>query len=127
MIPQVDTSIAVGMKRSSNASITNFLCRSVDSSHICIPKCWHWFGFIIDFYIIFLNHKPFPKSSIDNSPESSVNEVTPVSIGVFTCFVYSRRNGGTVHYSEANDIGIKFIQNNGYHHDFPFQSLMPSR
>ena len=53
MIPKVYPSIEIGMKRSSGASIANFLCGSVGSSHICIPNFWHWFGFINDFLFCF--------------------------------------------------------------------------
>ena len=87
MIQQVHISIATGMKRYSDTSIPNFLCLSVDSLHICIPKFLHWFGFISDFSILFPNHKPLPKPSINTSPEFSVNSVTSVQIGIFT-FLY---------------------------------------
>ena len=88
-------------------SITSFLCGSVGSSHIWIPNFRHWFGFISDFSIIFPNHKPFPKSSITTSPESSVKKATPVYIGKFICSAYYGRNGDTLHSSDVNDIGRK--------------------
>ena len=105
--PQVDNFITVGMKRSSDASTPNLLCGSVGSSHIFISNFWNWFGFISDFSIMFPNHKPCLNSSIATSPESSVNKVTPVQIGIFTCSIYYGRNGYTVHSSEVNDIGQK--------------------
>ena len=92
IIQKFDPSIVIGMNRSSYASITNLLCGSVGSSHFCILDFWHWFGFISDFSILFTNHKPLPNYSINSSPESSVNKVTPVQIGISTCSVYSGRN-----------------------------------
>ena len=94
-------------KSSSDVSIPSFLCGLVGSSHILIPNFWHWFGFISDFHILFPNHKPCTNSSITIYPESSVNVVTPVHIGTFTCSVYSGRNGYKVHSSKVNDIGQK--------------------
>ena len=69
MRPQVDPPIDIGMKRFSNSSIPNFLCGSFGPFHIYIPYFWHRFGFISDFPILFPNHKPFPNSSINTSPE----------------------------------------------------------
>ena len=66
---QVHPYITIGMKRSSDASITNLLCGSVGSLHIFYPKLWHWFGFISDFSILFPNHKTCPDSSIITSHE----------------------------------------------------------
>ena len=108
MSPQFDPSIGNGMKRYYEASITNFLCGSVGSSHICIPNFWHWFGFISDFFILFTNHKSCPKSSIISSPESSANTVTLAQIGILSCSVYSGMNGDTVHSSKVNDTGRNF-------------------
>ena len=107
MSPQVDSFISIGTKRSSDTSISSFLCGPFGSSHICIPNFWNWFGFISDFSILLLNHKPLPNFSIITSPESSVNAVTPVHIGIFNCSVYYWRNGDTVHSSKVNDIGQK--------------------
>ena len=108
MRPQVDPSIVIGMKRSYEASISNFLFGSVGSSHSFIPNFWHWFGFISDFSILLPNYKPCPNYSITTSPEWSTNAVTPVHIGIFTCSVYYGRNGYTEHSSEVNDIGRNF-------------------
>ena len=106
--PQVCPSIAIGIKRSSDASMPKFLCESVDSSHICIPNSWHWYGFFIDFSILFPNHKPYPNYIITTSPISRVNILTPVYIGIFTCSKYSGNNGDTVQSSEVNYIVVKF-------------------
>ena len=92
MRPHLYPSVAIGMKRCSDAPITNFLCGSVGSSHMCIPKFWHWFRFISIFPILFTKYKPSPKHSIITWPESIVNAVTPEQIGIFTYFVYSGRN-----------------------------------
>ena len=105
MIPWVDTSIAIGMKRSSEASIPNFLCGSVGSLHIYIPNFRRLFGFISDFYILFTNNKPFRNSSITKSPESSSNAATLVQIVIFTCSVCYGNNGDTIYSSEVNNIG----------------------
>ena len=59
------------------------------------------------FYILFPNHKPFPKSSITIITESSVKEVTPVHIGTFICSAYYGRDGDKVHSSKVNDNGRK--------------------
>ena len=108
MIPQFDPYVEICMKRSSYESISNFLCGSVGSSHICIPNFQHWFGFIGNFSILFPNHKPFPNPIISTSLESSSNALIPVQICIFTCFVYYGRNGDTVHSSKVNDIGRNF-------------------
>ena len=107
MIPQFDLSDAIWMNRYSDASIPNFLCGSVGSSHIFISNFLRWFGFISDFSILFTNHKPYPNSSIITSPESSVNALTPVHIVIFTCSVYSESNGDIVHSFKVNYIGRK--------------------
>ena len=106
-IPQVDTSIFLGINRSSDASINIFLCGSVRSLHIWIPNFQHWFDFVHYFTILFPNHKPCTNSNITAPPESSVNAVTPVHTGIFICSVYSGRNGDTVHFYKVNDIGLK--------------------
>ena len=104
MIPKLYPPIAIGMKLSSENSITNFLCGSVGSLNICIPKFRHWFGFISDFTILFTNHRLFPNSSITNYPKLSSNSVPPMKIGIFTCSLYYRRNGDKLHSSKVNDI-----------------------
>ena len=38
MIPHVDPSVVIGLQRSYNTSISNFLCRSVGSLCIFIPN-----------------------------------------------------------------------------------------
>ena len=82
MGPQVDPPIDIGTKRLYDASITNFLCCSVRSCHISIPKLWHWFGFISDFPTLLQNHKPCPKYIITTFPELSANSVTTVQIDI---------------------------------------------
>ena len=108
MIPQDDPYIAIGVKRSSDASILNFLFGSVESSYIFIPNFRHCFGFISYFSILFPNYKPCPNSSINTSSESSSNVVTSVHIFIFNFSIYYGRNGEIVHSSEINYIGIKF-------------------
>ena len=49
MSPKLYPSADIGIKRSSDASITNFLCGSVRSLHIFIPRFWHWVGLVIGF------------------------------------------------------------------------------
>ena len=54
--------------------------------------------------------------------------MTPVHIGVFTCFVYSGEKRDNVNLSKVNDIGQKLCQNNYYRHDYPFQlQLLPKK
>ena len=84
MSPQVDPYIFIGINRSHDASIPNFLCGSVGSLHICILIFCHWFGFISYSFILFPDHKPCPNSSIITSPELCVNTLTPVHIGILT-------------------------------------------
>ena len=108
MIPQVDNSIVIGVKRYYDASIPNFFFGSVSSLHICIPHFWHWFGFISSFSLISQNHKPCPNSSIITSPGFSGNEVTPVQIGILTWSVYYEMNGDTLRSSKMSDIDQKF-------------------
>ena len=62
------------------------------------------------FSVLFPNHKPFPKLSINTSPESSLIAVTLLKIVILNCYVYYGRNGYTVHSSKVNDIGRKFDQ-----------------
>ena len=109
MVPQVDTSIAIWIKISPDALIANFLCGSVGSSHIFIPKFRHWIRLISDFCIRFPDHKPYQNSNITTFAESIFNAVTPVQVGVFTCSVYYVRKRDTVQSSEVNDIGKKFV------------------
>ena len=108
IIPQVYHSVSIGKKRSSDASITNFLCGSVGYLHLCIPNFRHWIGFISDFPILFPNHKPLPNFSVTTSTESSVNTLTPIHIGIFSSSVYYGKNEDTVHSSKCNYIGWKF-------------------
>ena len=107
MISHNYPSITIGIKRFSDASIPKLLCESVGSSHICIPNFWHWFGFISDFFHSFSKPKPSLNYIITTSPKSRVNVVTPLNIGIFTCSLYSRKNGDTVQYSKVKYIGLK--------------------
>ena len=96
MIQQVDPSNTIGIKRYSDDSIHNFPCGSVSSSHIFIRNFQHLFEFNSYFSILFPYHKPCSNSFINTSPESNVNTVTLVQIGILTCFVYSCSNGDIV-------------------------------
>ena len=102
--PHVYTTVDIGIWVLKSASIPSDLCLLVGSSHIGIPKYWHWLGFIKVFSILFPNHKPWKNTS----SESIVYEVAPVHIGIFTCSQYSAWKGATVLSSYVNDIGPMF-------------------
>ena len=57
-----------------------------------------------DFYIRLLSHIPGKNSNTTNYPKSSVKEIDPVHIGVFTCSVYFVSKGYIVHSSDINGI-----------------------
>ena len=105
MIAQVDIYIGIGMNWYYDASITNFLHGSVGPLHICIQIVLHWFGFIINFYIMFPNHKPLLNYNIINYLEYSVNIVTLLQLGVLIVFEYSGSKEDTVLSFDVNDIG----------------------
>ena len=43
------------------------------------------------------------------SPDSIINEVAPVHIGIFIASEYFNSKGATVHYSDFNDLGRMFL------------------
>ena len=100
---KVDPSTVTGMNISYDTSIPKFLYGSVGSLYICIPNVWYWFGFIVDFYIVLLNHKPWPNFSMTTCPESSFNAVKMVKIDIFTYYEYYGSNGDTIHSCKVND------------------------
>ena len=106
--PQVYPSICIGIKRSPDSSIVNFLSGSVISLHICMPILQYWFLLISNLYIQLPNHRPCTKSKMATPQESSVKTLATVYIGTFTCSVYSVNKGDTVPSSEVNKIGHNF-------------------
>ena len=109
MILPVDTSIPIGLKISSDASIFNFLNESVGSLHIFIPTFWHCFGLMSYFPIRLPKHGPCPNSKIKVFPESSYNAMTSIKIGMFNCSDYYGRKGNILQSSQMNCIWEEFV------------------
>ena len=107
--PHMDSTINIGIWVLKSASIPSGLCWLVGSSHICIPKFWHWLVFIKVLSILFPNRKHCPNIIIINSLDSILYEVAPIHIGIFTCSEYSAGKGATVHSSDVNDSGRIFL------------------
>ena len=72
MNPQVDTSILIGVNRSSDASIPIFLCGLAGSSHIWIPKFRHWFGLSVIFPSYFWTTSLVPAWACGSERNTSV-------------------------------------------------------
>jgi len=95
--PHVDQFIFSGMNSFSHSN-PNFLpFGSVGSSQRPIPKALHWYGFMSYLSNLFPNHNPCPNMRIITSPFSRVYAVAPVHILMFSCSLYSAKNGTTVH------------------------------
>ena len=66
-IPQVYPFIDIGINRSADASMSNFLYGLVVSSHICMSNLWDLLVLISKFSVRLPNHRPCPNSKIITS------------------------------------------------------------
>ena len=109
------------------APITNFMCGSVGSSHICIPKFWHWFGCISDF--------PFCFQTINLDQTLvliTILNLVPMQWHwwrlVYSLVIYILGKWRHIALVRIEWYWSKvFSKNNGYHHGFPFHWMIPYR